>query len=95
MANKRTSIGVVPVSKLEKNKIWQTYIKASQAFSKAKQDSGAAKDAVRQYLKSKLPQLGDKEIDFLMINGTELNIYEVSKTEGKSRRRNVIELEFS
>ncbi len=91
---KRKSLGTIPISKLESQKVWKAYWMSAQEFSRAKAASSANKQAVKELLKKHIPSLKNvTELEFFVqADNTSISLYEVFKTPRKSRA--TAELDF-
>ena len=91
---RKTSVGVIPVSRLAKDKEWRQYVEASHAFSAAKTRASETKEAVKTILKKKSAALSNMSIDFQQ-KGDVVQVFQVFRSDGSSRRsrRNEIELD--
>lgn len=92
--NKRKSLGTLPISKLESQKVWKAYWTAAQEFSRAKAASSVNKQAVKELLKKHIPSLKNvAQLEFFVQAGNkDISLYEVFKTARKSRATS--ELDF-
>jgi hypothetical protein len=89
----RKNIGMISVSKLEKEKLWKDYMTASRSFSEAKIRTAHAKQAMKELLRKKSKELADVDFDFLL-QGDRLTLYEnLRKTEKRQSRGRELELE--
>ena len=91
---RKTSIGVIPVSKMAKDKEWKQYVEASHAFSAAKTRASETKEAVKAVLRKKSAALSNMAVLDFQQKGDVIQVFEVFKIGGSRRsRRNEIELE--
>jgi hypothetical protein len=68
----------IQIVKLEKASEWKAYKATAAKFSEAKDASIEAKEAMRQFLRQKLPDiLKNKDFDFKEKGKTEITIFEI------------------
>jgi hypothetical protein len=91
--NKRTSLGVIPVTKVAKLPEFKQWQSASEKFSAAKSESQQAKERMRAALKKRVPQLASIDnLDFLLI-GEEISVYSVPTKATGARKRSAMLLD--
>jgi hypothetical protein len=91
---RKTSVGVIPVSKMAKDKEWKQYVEASKQFSEAKSKASETKEAVKGVLRKKSAALSNMAVLDFQQKGDVIQVFEVFKIGGSRRsRRNEIELD--
>ena len=82
---RRKSVGVIPISKLDKSKEFRAYMEASRNFSDAKTRASDAKEAMKVVLKKRSASLSNLSSFDFTIHGDSVQVFE--RIGGGGQRR--------